>query len=76
MKALGAIDRMAELAPLHNPGCLAGTRAARLVFGSDPPMVSVFDTVFHRSIPPQAGEKSDCFSILLARESIQWMKGL
>jgi acetate kinase len=76
MKALGAIDRVAELAPPHNPGCRAGTRAARLVFGSDLPMVAVFDTDFHRSIPPWAGEKSDFFSILLAAESIQWMKGL
>ena len=76
MKVLGAIDRVAELAPLHNPGCLAGTRAARLVFGSDLPMVAVFDTDFHRSIPPRAGEKSDFFSILLAVESIQWTKDL
>ena len=75
MKVL-ANDRVAELAPLHNPGCLAGIRAARLVFGSDLPMVAVFDKDFHRSIPPRAGEKSDFFSILLAVESIQWIKGL
>jgi hypothetical protein len=48
----------------------------RLVFGSDLPMVAVFDKDFHRSIPPRAGEKSDFFSILLAVESIQWIKSL
>lgn len=71
MKVLGAIDRVAELAPLHNPGCAAGIRAARLVFGSDLPMVAVFDTDFHRSIPLRAGEKSEFFSILLVVEVIQ-----
>jgi acetate kinase len=75
MKVL-ANDRVAELAPLHNPGCLAGIRATRLVFGPDLPMVAVFDKDFHRSIPPRAGEKSDFFSILLAVESIQWIKSL
>jgi acetate kinase len=70
MKVL-ANDRVDELAPLHNPGCLAGIRAARLVFGSDLPMVAVFDKDFHCSIPPRAGEKSDFFSILLVVEVIQ-----
>jgi acetate kinase len=71
MKVLAAIDRVAELVPLHNHGCLAGIRVARLVFGSDLPMVAVFDTDFHRSIPPRAGEKSGFFSILLVVEVIQ-----
>lgn len=75
MKVL-AIKRVAELAPLHNPGCLAGIRAARLVVGLNLPMGTVFDTDCHRSIPPRAGEKPDLFSILLAVESIHWMKGL
>jgi len=71
MKVLGGIDRVAELAPLHNPGCAAGIRAARLEFGSDLPMVAVFNTDFHRSIPLWAGEKSEFFSILLVVEVIQ-----
>ncbi len=75
MKVL-AINRVAELAPLHNPGCLAGIRAARLVFGLNLPMGTVFDTDCHRSIPLRAGEKTDLFSVLLAVESIHWMKGL
>ncbi|MFN0060392.1 MAG: acetate/propionate family kinase [Planctomycetota bacterium] len=45
------IDELAELAPLHNPDCLAGIRSAREVFGADVPMVAVFDTAFHRSMP-------------------------
>jgi acetate kinase len=49
-----AIDRLAEFAPLHNPGSLAGIEGARAVMGSDIPMVAVFDTAFHRSIPPRA----------------------
>ena len=51
---MAAIDGLAELAPLHNPGCLAGIKGARAVLGSSMPMVAVFDTSFHRSIPPQA----------------------
>ena len=53
-EVFAAIDRLAELAPLHNPACLAGIKAARVVMGSHIPMVAVFDTAFHRSIPPQA----------------------
>lgn len=51
---MAAIDRLAELAPLHNPGCLAGITGARAVMGAQTPMVAVFDTAFHRTIPPQA----------------------
>src|SRR5215212_9318713 len=51
---MAAIDGLAELAPLHNPGCLAGIKGARSVLGSSMPMVAVFDTAFHRTIPPQA----------------------
>ena len=53
-EVFAAIDRLAELAPLHNPGCIAGIKGLRAVMGSDTPMVAVFDTGFHRSIPPQA----------------------
>lgn len=52
---LDAIEWLAELAPLHNPGCLAGIQSAREVFGADIPMVAVFDTAFHRSMPRVAG---------------------
>ena len=51
---MAAIDRVAELAPLHNPGSIAGIKGARTAMGSHIPMVAVFDTAFHRSIPDRA----------------------
>ena len=48
---LAAIDRLAEWAPLHNPGSIAGIKGARAALGSHIPMVAVFDTAFHRSMP-------------------------
>ncbi len=48
------IDALSELAPLHNPSCLAGIRGARTAFGSTLPMVAVFDTAFHRTMPEVA----------------------
>jgi acetate kinase len=51
---VAGIDRLAEFAPLHNPGSVAGIEGARAVLGSHIPMVAVFDTAFHHSIPPRA----------------------
>jgi len=48
------IDALSELAPLHNPSGLAGIRGAREVLGSRVPMVAVFDTAFHQSMPQVA----------------------
>lgn len=48
------IDALSELAPLHNPSCLAGIRGARAVFGPALPMVAVFDTAFHQTMPEVA----------------------
>ena len=48
------IDALSELAPLHNPACLSGIRAARACLGSTVPMVAVFDTAFHRTMPDVA----------------------
>ena len=48
------IDTLSELAPLHNPSSLAGIRGAREVLGSRVPMVAVFDTAFHQSMPEVA----------------------
>jgi acetate kinase len=44
------IDRLSELAPLHNPAALAGIEAASRRF-EDVPQVAAFDTAFHRDIP-------------------------
>ncbi len=49
-----AIHDLEVLAPLHNGPSLAGIRAARMAFGSGLPMVAVFDTAFHASLPERA----------------------
>ena len=51
---VAALDRLTEIAPLHNPGSIAGIEGARAALGPHIPMVAVFDTAFHRSIPPRA----------------------
>ena len=48
-----AIERLAPLAPLHNPPNLAGIRAARRTF-PHARHVAVFDTAFHRTMPEHA----------------------
>jgi acetate kinase len=48
------IDALSELAPLHNPACLAGIRGAKAAWGSSVPMVAVFDTAFHQTMPQVA----------------------
>lgn len=48
------IERIAPLAPLHNPVALAWIRAAREVLGADVPQVAVFDTAFYAQLPEVA----------------------
>ncbi|MBP1947804.1 acetate kinase [Virgibacillus litoralis] len=52
------IDEVSELAPLHNPANLTGIRAFQKIL-PDVPMVAVFDTAFHQSMP----EKSYLYSL-------------
>jgi acetate kinase len=47
------IERLAVLAPLHNPPGLLGIRAARAAL-PHVPQVAVFDTAFHATLPPEA----------------------
>jgi acetate kinase len=47
------IEALTPLAPLHNPLCLLGIRAARKRF-VDAPQVAVFDTAFHQTLPEEA----------------------
>lgn len=47
------IEEVAALAPLHNPANLTGIRAAGEALPGVP-MVAVFDTAFHHSIPEHA----------------------
>ena len=53
-EVMKTIDDLSDLAPLHNPPCLIAMRACRKVFGEKIPMVVVFDTAFHQTMPPKA----------------------
>ena len=48
-----AIRSCCELAPLHNPANLIGIEACEALMPSTP-MVGVFDTAFHSTMPPKA----------------------
>jgi len=52
------IDKLSELAPLHNPANLTGIIAFKEVL-PNVPMVAVFDTAFHQTMP----EKSYIYSL-------------
>ncbi|HET8614333.1 MAG TPA: acetate kinase [Actinomycetales bacterium] len=52
-EVLSEIERLIPLAPLHNPGNLAGIRVALERFPVTP-QVAVFDTAFHQTLPPAA----------------------
>jgi len=45
------IDRLAPLAPLHNPVALRWIRATRRTLGTGVPQVAVFDTAFFTALP-------------------------
>ena len=48
-----ALEECVELAPLHNPPNLLGIAACQELM-PDTPMVGVFDTAFHQTMPPHA----------------------
>jgi acetate kinase len=48
-----AIEKLAKLAPLHNPANLIGIKACQQAFKSLP-QVAVFDTAFHQTMPEKA----------------------
>ena len=48
-----AIENCNEFAPLHNPANLMGIHACKKIM-PDVPMVAVFDTAFHQTIPQEA----------------------
>lgn len=52
-EVLGEIEECSELAPLHNPANLIGIRACQEIM-PDVPMVGVFDTAFHQTMPKKA----------------------
>ena len=49
-EVIAEIETLVPLAPLHNPGNLAGIRAALAAF-PELPQVAVFDTAFHQTMP-------------------------
>lgn len=49
-EVINTIRELSPLAPLHNPAGILGIEAARKVFGNVP-MVAVFDTAFHSTMP-------------------------
>ena len=52
-EVLKAIEECNDLAPLHNPANLIGIRACKELM-PDTPMVAVFDTAFHQTMPEKA----------------------
>ena len=51
---IAGIESLIPLAPLHNPGHVQAIRGCKAVFGDSVPMVVVFDTAFHATMPKKA----------------------
>ncbi len=52
-EVIETIESLNSLAPLHNPANLMGIRACQKLMPGVP-MVAVFDTAFHQTMPPRA----------------------
>lgn len=52
-EVIQAVEECSDLAPLHNPANLIGVRACQEVL-KNVPMVGVFDTAFHQTMPKKA----------------------
>ena len=52
-EVMAALEECTPFAPLHNPANITGINACREVMG-DVPMVGVFDTAFHQTMPGKA----------------------
>ena len=52
-EVLSTIEECNDLAPLHNPANLIGIRSCQTIM-PNVPMVGVFDTAFHQTMPPKA----------------------
>ena len=52
-EVVNEIEKCIDLAPLHNPAGVAGIKAARKVLPNTP-MIAVFDTAFHQTMPSKA----------------------
>nr|WP_325185787.1 acetate kinase [uncultured Oscillibacter sp.] len=52
-EVMAAIEECNPLAPLHNPANIIGIKACQALMPGTP-MVAVFDTAFHQTMPPKA----------------------
>lgn len=52
-KVMAALEECVKLAPLHNPPNITGINACKALMPNTP-MVAVFDTAFHQSMPDKA----------------------
>ena len=52
-EVIAAVEECNDLAPLHNPANLIGINSCREIM-PDVPMVGVFDTAFHQTMPKKA----------------------
>ena len=52
-EVMKTIESLSELAPLHQPANIIGVRACQAIM-PDVPMVGVFDTAFHHTMPEKA----------------------
>ena len=52
-EVMAAIEECNPLAPLHNPANITGIKACQSLMPATP-MVAVFDTAFHQTMPPAA----------------------
>ena len=52
-EVMKTLDECTPFAPLHNPANITGINACKAVMG-DVPMVAVFDTAFHQTMPSKA----------------------
>jgi acetate kinase len=52
-EVISEIEKCIDLAPLHNPAGVAGIKAAKKAL-PNVPMVAVFDTAFHQTMPAKA----------------------
>ncbi len=52
-KVMAALEECVPLAPLHNPANIMGIKACEAIMPGVP-MVAVFDTAFHQTMPPVA----------------------
>lgn len=52
-KVMKDIEECCDIAPLHNPPNIAGINACKALMPNTP-MVAVFDTAFHQTMPPES----------------------